>query len=988
MEDEDQIQDQVVKLTPATKAQTQLLLETAESLLSQLVYLRDESQNTPFFEEDDWEDLVDVLFADDQKSIEDLLNETFPQKQITAKDAALITTITKNLDHIRKLYFLNDAKINEDIARYGKLPSLVLWQASVVPLLKAKIGFLYEVKAKNQRVEELKQKNEELEKLKEKKQIQQGANPQGFQPPAAAAAVPLDQFPDYLFDFLRKNLDSALVAIQDPNQLPRFTQAQLFQLALDSAEVAEFLLSNKVIANKKEILELANKHVAIIGLLLGHPITLEITDLEIKDMVFAKQHHPHLKTQYSEGLRAYNLRLLKDKTIVRDLNSSVIGTMLEDPGIAKFVVSYKPEILKKFDGAQLYLFFSQHFEFLVQEFGESAIADIIKKNKLFDRYKLTVEDCLRLLNRCKENSILELLISHLDEFTLSEKIQLAGIAGALDKELLRPILRSILPDAATVNGSNLVKLIQLAELEEAKAFLMQNGVLQQINNVDLSQLLLENSELKEFAIKNPRILQYCPFEFLFKVNATEKDESLQVALEEKVVAECDRWLGATETFALMQKSELHVLYLLRVRNQILKQFQEEKKLNLPLILTNACQKYEGVALYILNEKNKSQLVDLVGNDEYKKLYAQAREKMKVLGNPQHHNAAAAAVAVPFPMMNNVHQAYDYRFKISLRGKDGIGKRNLISRFIGREARSGALLGEDLNLNSKIIDMAGENIKLVIESIDLNSRFVAPLKEDACILAYDIADKDSYDSVINVIKHHYNPQGDTKIVLLGFLNENSLRVIPYHRVKALADFNGLQFIEIAAKNDTASCEAVFNLAVREIITHKKINIENPRIALAIQAFETYVAGKDKDSKSTTLHEFWVRSVRGSAPSSEKVEAVEKVIAELKNVSKTYTMQDVIALTTSDLGKLLKEWADVLQNVLHKLLICELSDYVKRAEKESKNSNTVNAVKNFINLGMVSDQLSGHPEIKKIFSKYEDFGFQLNEEVKSLFHLRFR
>jgi hypothetical protein len=145
---------------------------------------------------------------------------------------------------------------------------------------------------------------------------------------------------------------------------------------------------------------------------------------------------------------------------------------------------------------------------------------------------------------------------------------------------------------------------------------------------------------------------------------------------------------------------------------------------------------------------------------------------------------------------------------------------------------------------------------------------------------------------------------------------------------------------------------------------------------IKAFKAYVSKREKEKTKPSLlgHDFVVKKVLKSAPKLEKTSAAQKMINNVCLVvpKQAYTKQDAIALTTSSLGRLTKEWAHSLQDVLRELFICEIND--SQAEKRKP---AFNFVPGSPAIQASPQMLKDTPEIKNICAKYHDLGLVLDQ-----------
>eukprot|EP00262_Sarcandra_glabra_P016708 TRINITY_DN5530_c0_g2_i1.p1 TRINITY_DN5530_c0_g2~~TRINITY_DN5530_c0_g2_i1.p1 ORF type:complete len:218 (+),score=33.20 TRINITY_DN5530_c0_g2_i1:45-698(+) len=156
------------------------------------------------------------------------------------------------------------------------------------------------------------------------------------------------------------------------------------------------------------------------------------------------------------------------------------------------------------------------------------------------------------------------------------------------------------------------------------------------------------------------------------------------------------------------------------------------------------------------------------------------------------------------MAHKIDQEYDYLFKIVLIGDSGVGKSNILSRFtrnefcleskstIGVEFATRTLQVEGKTVKAQIWDTAGQERYRAITSAYYRGAVGA-------LLVYDITKKQTFESIQRWLRE-LRDHADSNIVIMMTGNKsdlNHLRVVPEEDAQALAEKEGLSFLETSA-----------------------------------------------------------------------------------------------------------------------------------------------------------------------------------------------
>lgn len=171
--------------------------------------------------------------------------------------------------------------------------------------------------------------------------------------------------------------------------------------------------------------------------------------------------------------------------------------------------------------------------------------------------------------------------------------------------------------------------------------------------------------------------------------------------------------------------------------------------------------------------------------------------------------------------NNSNPVYNYLLKYIIVGDSGVGKSNLLLRFVydkfkkDHEVTIGVEFGaKNLNINKKsykiqIWDTAGQE--------QFRSITRAYYKSAACgFLVYDITNKDSFINVQTWIDECKSqcPSTITLFLIGNKTDLNDNRAVTYEEGENLAKLNDMKFFETSAK-ENFNINEVFNTSAQDI-----------------------------------------------------------------------------------------------------------------------------------------------------------------------------
>ena len=155
--------------------------------------------------------------------------------------------------------------------------------------------------------------------------------------------------------------------------------------------------------------------------------------------------------------------------------------------------------------------------------------------------------------------------------------------------------------------------------------------------------------------------------------------------------------------------------------------------------------------------------------------------------------------------NNITQ-FDYLFKYIIIGDAGVGKSNILLRYVYSTFKSDYQLTIGVEFGEKTVEMKGKIYKIQIWDTAGNEQFRSITrtyyKNSVCaIVVYDISRRETFDNVINWIEDcKLNSPKSVFIILVG--NKSDLeedRQVTTEEGEEFANRYGIRFFETSAKN---------------------------------------------------------------------------------------------------------------------------------------------------------------------------------------------
>lgn len=206
-------------------------------------------------------------------------------------------------------------------------------------------------------------------------------------------------------------------------------------------------------------------------------------------------------------------------------------------------------------------------------------------------------------------------------------------------------------------------------------------------------------------------------------------------------------------------------------------------------------------------------------------------------------------------MESKDDKHDYLFKVVLIGDSGVGKSNLLSRFIRNEFDLKSLTTIGVEFAQRNLEFGGKVVKAQIWDTAGQERYRAITKAyyrgaHGALLVYDITKPITFENVEHWLKE-LREHAKTEILIMLVGNKTDLehlRTVTTEEGKSFAEENTLSFIETSALN-SMNVEKAFQTILKEIFKNTVPNLlqENGEL----KETTDHVDSPNNDAKTITV-----------------------------------------------------------------------------------------------------------------------------------------
>ena len=177
----------------------------------------------------------------------------------------------------------------------------------------------------------------------------------------------------------------------------------------------------------------------------------------------------------------------------------------------------------------------------------------------------------------------------------------------------------------------------------------------------------------------------------------------------------------------------------------------------------------------------------------------------------------------FGMEGETKDAYDYMFKVVFVGDAGVGKTQIVKKFVNNSFDNDYTITIGVDFATKEVEIDNKKIKLqlwdpagqekykgITEGCYSNSHLI--------VLVYAVNDKNTFEDIQNLVKDvKKQTDGKTKFLLVG--NKCDLdeeKQVSTEEAQKYAGKNNMKFIEVSAKAGNGISDDMFNSIILELL----------------------------------------------------------------------------------------------------------------------------------------------------------------------------
>jgi Ras-related protein Rab-11A len=184
------------------------------------------------------------------------------------------------------------------------------------------------------------------------------------------------------------------------------------------------------------------------------------------------------------------------------------------------------------------------------------------------------------------------------------------------------------------------------------------------------------------------------------------------------------------------------------------------------------------------------------------------------------------------MISQLEEEYDCLYKLVLVGDSGVGKTNLLKRFLVDEFETESRATIGVEFATKTVRLASRVIKAQIWDTAGQERFRSITNAYykgavGAFLVYDLTQRHTFQSVSKWLRelHEHSSPGIALILLANKTDLQEARQVCRQEGEALAASHGMLFLETSARA-AENVDLAFEELIREIIRRPDLNSPTP------------------------------------------------------------------------------------------------------------------------------------------------------------------
>lgn len=181
-------------------------------------------------------------------------------------------------------------------------------------------------------------------------------------------------------------------------------------------------------------------------------------------------------------------------------------------------------------------------------------------------------------------------------------------------------------------------------------------------------------------------------------------------------------------------------------------------------------------------------------------------------------------------MSQTQEMYDYLFKIVIIGESGVGKSNILSRYVSNKFKTdtATTIGVEFTIKTMQLTIDGKPVSVKLQLWDTAGQeryksVTASFYRGAvgALVVYDLTRRQTFEKSVDWMQELRNQVEDVQIILVGNKQDLAqMREVQEAEGQNQADTQNVLFVETSAQSGE-NVEQAFEILVRKIIEKKRL-----------------------------------------------------------------------------------------------------------------------------------------------------------------------